>query len=386
MPAANRATVDEMPAAAAAPTPALPLAEIAGHVLRSLPLAVWVFDRGLRLMHRNDAAATLLAGSGNVVEILAKGTMEGCYQDWETDFRKVLSSGQPARWDNVVLTKAGDEECLLNLTCTPLTEQDGNKVIGAVLIAEDITRRAGLEKRLAVSERLAAVGRLAAKVAHELNNPLDGILRYINLSTRLLDGGDASKVPGYLAESRKGLIRMAQIIGELLEFSRSSHPYFDALNINRTVEEAVRTLQDKAGVAGVTVTLDLREEGMPSLRGGMLYQVCCNLLKNAIDAMPDGGRLTVTTGLREREVVLRFEDTGIGLPEDIERIFEPFFTTKKPGQGTGLGLAICKDYIERLRGRILAERNQPQGAVFTVSIPLSGCVPTNPPAKESSRP
>jgi two-component system NtrC family sensor kinase len=107
----------------------------------------------------------------------------------------------------------------------------------------------------------------------------------------------------------------------------------------------------------------------------MLFQVCCNVIKNAIDAMPDGGRLTITTAALDRDVVLRVEDTGVGLPENMDEIFEPFFTTKKPGEGTGLGLAICKDYVERLHGRITAERADPQGAVFIVSIPLASCVP-----------
>ena len=266
---------------------------------------------------------------------------------------------------------------LLNLVCAPLTGSDGRAVLGGVLAAEDITNRASLERRLAVSERLAAVGKLAARVAHELNNPLDGILRYINLAIRLLgpEAGVENKVVGYLEESRQGLMRMAQIISELLEFSRSSSAHFDEININSTVEEAVRTMQDKADRSGVVVTTVLRQERMPILRGGMLFQVCCNLIKNAVDAMPDGGRLTITAGVVDREVILRFEDTGIGLPDSVDRIFQPFFTTKKPGEGTGLGLAICKDYVERLHGRITAERGEPCGAVFTIYIPLASCVP-----------
>ena len=355
--------------------PSPPLAEIAEHVIRSLPLGVVVFDRHLKVVHRNEAAEKLFATGDAVAEILAAGTVPGRCHDWESELRGVLETGDAMRHDNVLFCPDTDTELLLNLVCTPLTHGRNAEVIAAVLTAEDITTRAGLEKRLAVSERLAAVGKLAARVAHELNNPLDGILRYINLSLRRLEDGQADKVAEYLHESRKGLMRMAQIISELLEFSRATHTHFDELNINRTVEESVRVLQDKADQAGVTIALVFREEQMPSLRGGMLFQVCCNLVKNAIDAMPDGGRLTVTTGVAESEVVLRFEDTGVGLPPNTEEIFEPFFTTKKPGEGTGLGLAICKDYVERLRGRIVAERAAPRGAVFTVFIPLASCVP-----------
>ena len=105
--------------------------------------------------------------------------------------------------------------------------------------------------------------------------------------------------------------------------------------------------------------------------GSNLFQVFCNLIKNAVDAMPDGGTLTITTAAWSTgEVVVSFEDTGMGLPENAEQIFEPFFTTKPSGQGTGLGLAICKDIIEKYNGRILAENRPEGGARFTVVVPV----------------
>ena len=355
-------------------TASLSLPEEAGQVLQGLPLGVLVFDRELRVVYRNELARRMFTSVATVPELLAAGVVEGSGRDWAAELARVLETRMPLRQDHVVFV-TGNTELLLNLVCTPLTDRSGGEVTGGILAIEDITNRAGLERRLAVSERLAPVGKLAARVAHELNNPLDGILRYINLSIRLLDASTAGKVVGYLEESRQGLMRMAQIISELLEFSRSSSARFEEMNINGAVEEAVRTMQDNAQRAGVMMATFLREEGMPVLRGGMLFQVCCNLIKNAIDAMPDGGRLTITAAVVDRQVVLRFEDTGVGLPDDIDRIFEPFFTTKKAGQGTGLGLAICKDYIERLHGRIVAQRGEPHGAVFTIHIPLASCAP-----------
>jgi signal transduction histidine kinase len=112
---------------------------------------------------------------------------------------------------------------------------------------------------------------------------------------------------------------------------------------------------------------------MPAVRGGRLYQVCCNLIKNAIDAMPDGGRLTISTGRVDEHVVLRVADTGPGLPEDASRIFEPFYTTKEVGQGAGLGLAISKDFVEDMGGTLEGETDPEGGAIFTVRIPLSSC-------------
>ena len=120
--------------------------------------------------------------------------------------------------------------------------------------------------------------------------------------------------------------------------------------------------------------------------GTNLFQVFCNLIKNACDAMPDAGTLAVTTRLVDNQAVIRFEDTGVGLPEEIDRIFEPFFTTKDPGKGTGLGLAICKDIIEKYGGKIVPQRRADRGSVFTVRLPLQACGRLRPRQFPSSAP
>jgi two-component system NtrC family sensor kinase len=196
-------------------------------------------------------------------------------------------------------------------------------------------------------------------------------MRYINLAVRVseMEGGP-EKVVRYLNEARKGLTRMVQILGELLEFSRSSYGTYDESNVNRYVEDAVNAMQEKALRRGVNIVCNM-EGAMPPLRvGSNLFQVFCNLIKNAVDAMPDGGTLTVTTRLMNREVLVAFEDTGVGLPENVEQIFQPFYTTKPSGQGTGLGLAICKDIIEKYSGRIVAENRPEGGSRFTVVVPI----------------
>jgi signal transduction histidine kinase len=363
---------------AATPDPrSVASADVPGLVLDELPVGVLVFDQDLRVVRSNPAAERLIGGVRAAAEMPA-GPGQGGGPDWEAGLRRVIDLGVPAHRDVAVPGTGSAPERLLEVHCTPLPGGGGAGAVGVVLTVEDVSGRAGLERRLAVSERLAAVGKLAARVAHELNNPLDGILRYINLAARLLDGTDHEKVVGYLAESRKGLMRMAQILSELLEYSRGGRSQYEEADINRTVEEAVRALQVQADRAGVTVACAFRSDQMPVLRGGMLFQVCCNLIKNAIDAMPGGGRLTVTTAVTDNEVLLRFEDTGPGLPEPVEQVFEPFFTTKGAGEGTGLGLAICKDYVERLHGRITAEQADPNGAVFTVHIPRASCLPDPP--------
>lgn len=215
--------------------------------------------------------------------------------------------------------------------------------------------------------------KLVARVAHELNNPLDGILRYINLAIRLIGDDAPPKVVDYLHQSRKGLMRMVQITGELLTYARGDHGEYEETGINRVVEEAVRSMQDRVVESGIVITAGYRDDDMPMVAGSKLYQVCCNLIKNALDAMPDGGTLTINTGVVDGEVVLRFEDTGVGLPDNAERVFEPFYTTKDPNDGTGLGLAICREYVEELGGTIIASHGTDGGAVFSVQIPVERC-------------
>ncbi len=222
--------------------------------------------------------------------------------------------------------------------------------------------------------RMAALGRLAARVAHELNNPLDGILRYVNLALRVnqSSGGDG-RINEYLDKARGGLLRMAQITTGLLEFSRASHAPPEQATINRIIEDAIASMAGRATEAGVIVERRFLADDLPVARGSNIFQVFCNLIKNALDAMPEGGTLTAATRIEAGDVVISFEDTGIGLPEEADRIFEPFFTTKAPGRGTGLGLAVCREIIERYGGTITAHRRQPAGTAFVVRIPEKSC-------------
>jgi len=222
--------------------------------------------------------------------------------------------------------------------------------------------------------RMAALGRLAARVAHELNNPLDGILRYVNLALRVNhSGGGDSRINEYLDKARGGLLRMAQITTGLLEFSRASHAPPEQATINRIIEDAIASMAGRAAETGVSVERHFLAADLPVARGSNIFQVFCNLIKNALDAMPQGGTLTVVTRTEPDDLVIAIEDTGIGLPDEADRIFEPFFTTKEAGRGTGLGLAVCREIIERYGGTITAHRRDPKGTAFVVRIPEKNC-------------
>lgn len=373
-----KATKDVSPDA-----PKVGVADLFEQVFESLPVAVVVFDRRLQVIRRNSAAKNLLPEHTDLSVVLSELTVEGRYEDWAVELRRVIDARLPRRIDVTMRQGQDAGETFLNLLIHPLLSSMSDAVSGGVLLAEDVTAHITMERRLGVSERLAAVGKLAARVAHELNNPLDGILRFTNLAIRRATevSGDA-KILQYLESARSAVVRMSEITGDLLEFSRSTPSTFEQATINKIVEDAVRTMDGRATDKGITVVCNFQEQDLPVVRGSNLFQIFCNLIKNAVDAMPDGGTLTVSTRISESEVIVTVADTGIGLPQEVERIFEPFFTTKAPGHGTGLGLAVCKDLIEKYSGSIAASRNDPKGTVMTVRLPIAGCAAVPPPRQQ----
>jgi len=349
-------------------------AELLSAAFESLPVCLVVFDRAHRVLARNESARLLLPDDDDICIILSKLTAATRFDDWSGELARMFETHAARRFDAMVRPARDQADVFLSLACSPLRDGATGAVTGGVLLAEDVSSRVNMEQRLAVSERLAALGKLAARVAHELNNPLDGILRYVNLAIRVSQSDAADvRVGEYLDKARGGLMRMTQITTALLEFSRSAHAPMEQATINKIVEDAITAMNGRASEVGVTVVCNLRKADLPVVRGSNIFQVFCNLIKNAIDAMPHGGTLTVTTSLDGPDVVIAFEDTGIGLPAEAERIFEPFFTTKDPGRGTGLGLAVCKEIIERYGGSITAHRRQPAGTAFIVRIPERNC-------------
>ena len=344
---------------------------LAQNALKSLPFPVVVFAPDLTIRFNNQGY--FLSGTSDATtleRLFEQIKLRPNPEEIVRKCREVLSTGQPAKLQRLEYGDAPQdpnaEATLLDLHCSALSDEAG-RVSGAVLVLEDITERVTLEKRVAFYERLAMVGKLAAKIAHELNNPLDGILRFVNLAIRVTKEDDPSQ--RYLEHSRKGLMRMVKIVRELLEFSRSTMTAFEHTSVNAMVEESLRSVEGQATANAVKVETDLAGD-LPSIRSGDLVQVFCNLAKNALGAMPDGGLLRVTSALEGDDVVVRFADTGPGIPPEIrDKVFEPFFTTKKPGEGTGLGLAISRDIVEKYGGSIAIEDAPGHGAILAVKIP-----------------
>ncbi|MCP4612225.1 MAG: PAS domain-containing protein [Planctomycetes bacterium] len=347
--------------------------EIEGHsrsILQLLPIGVIAFNTDLKIVEANPQAKKLIEVSDFIDKSLAKGTDDKIWLDWTEQLQSVISKGKTCRYDDVVYTSDGQTK-LLRIIFTPFTEAQTAKNLGAIAIIEDVTEKVNTQRQSANTERLAAVGKLASKVAHELNDPLDGILRYVNLTMRIVEKESLEKPKEYLTQCRKGLMRMVQIVSELLEFSRSTYTPLEYTSVEHIIEDAVKTMDSKAETSNVQILRNYTS-GLPQIRSGNLFQVFCNLTKNALDAMQDGGELRISTSLASNDMIAaEFRDTGTGLPaEKTEAIFEPFFTTKDTGKGTGLGLAICRDIVESYHGRITAENNLEGGSSFTVYLPV----------------
>lgn len=229
-----------------------------------------------------------------------------------------------------------------------------------------------MERRLAASERLAATGSVAAKVAHELNNPLDGVMRYLGLAERC-SGPEAAR---YLSGARDGLMRMAQIIRGLLDQGRPWQNAGERTAVHRLLDEAVGVMQPRAHSLGVTVMCDF-DDRVQGLVEGSVFQVFCNIIKNALDAMPGGGLLKMSLAPTSKGCEVLFADSGSGMSADqAERIFEPFYTTKPHGEGSGLGLSLCREILQHLGGSIGAECNPGGGVILRVQLPLRSTLPS----------
>ena len=227
-----------------------------------------------------------------------------------------------------------------------------------------------LKKVIDHSQKFSSLGKLVGGFIHEINNPLDGIIRYINLSLDCLE--EESIVKEYLFEAKQGLNRIARFIRSLLDFCWSLSSSQNSIDINRALEESLFLFNYYFHRYRIEVKKFFSP--LPKVLDRGLRVVFNNIIKNACDAMKEsGGELFISTQIEGGRIKIVFKDTGCGIPEEIkEKIFEPFFTTKKIGEGSGLGLAISYEIIQRYQGKIFVESEKNQGATFVIELPLEG--------------
>ncbi|MBL7215367.1 MAG: GHKL domain-containing protein [Phycisphaerae bacterium] len=336
-------------------------------IAQSFQAGIISFDRHLKVIDHTPAVEKLVDLQPTIHQTLSLGTDPNIWDNWQETLASVLETGRQIDFGVVKYTQA-DTSRLLHISCIPVTDTKTPHALGAAAILIDVTDKLEAEHEMAQAERLMAIGKIAGKVAHELNNPLDGILRYVNLTLRILDQNQPEKAKEYLSHCRTGLQRMVQIITEMLEFSRSANQAFETSPIDKLLDDAIRAMESP--LRQIEVQIIRSETGpLPHVKSDSLFQVFCNLIKNACDAMPEKGKLTITVTRTEHDCRIEFRDTGHGFdPEKTDDLFKPFFTTKPKGRGTGLGLAICKDILEKLNGTIHAQNHPEGGASFTIQL------------------
>jgi PAS domain S-box-containing protein len=271
------------------------------------------------------------------------------------------------------LTTRAGEQRTVNIAIAPLLSRDFVSV-GRIILVDDITERVSLEAQLTQADKLSSIGLLAAGVAHEINTPLAVISSYAQMLSKQLKG-DARLSP-VLDKITQQSFRAAEIANGLLNFSRTSTTEFRETNLNQVIRDTLSLLEHQFKTAQIIVDLELAEH-LPPIHGnpGKLQQVFLNLLLNAKDAMPGGGRLRVAT-MANGHVEAVVADSGSGIaPEHLKRIYDPFFTTKtmpKPGdrRGTGLGLSVSYGIIQEHAGKIHVESAVGAGTTFHLEFPL----------------
>lgn len=224
-------------------------------------------------------------------------------------------------------------------------------------------------QQISQSEKLASIGRLAAGVAHEINNPLAGVLTFAHLLREKsnMDDQDREDLDLIIAETS----RAAEIVRGLLDFARERPAMKEPLNINDVIQRTIRLLVNQKTFQQIEIVETLQDH-LPDVDGdeNQLQQVILNLILNACEAMPDGGMLSIETSASEGQVVVKVTDTGCGIDaEHLDEIFEPFFTTKPVGQGTGLGLSVSYGIVQQNGGNIDIESEVGKGTTFTMTFP-----------------
>lgn len=227
-----------------------------------------------------------------------------------------------------------------------------------------------LKRQIVVHERLATLGKLAGGIAHEFNNPLDGVMRYTNLC--LQHAGEDGIVRGYLLEIKQGLNRMANIVRSLLACSRgTARDGVQKIDPNTAVIQALESLKIDLSQKHIAVEKFLAA-GLPMISDFGLERIVENLVRNALDVVEESGWIAVRTALEHGALILTVEDNGCGIQgmEDVGRIFEPFYTTKGSDKGCGLGLTIVSEIVKSYSGDIHLETDPGKGTKFVITLPI----------------
>ena len=268
----------------------------------------------------------------------------------------------------ITLVLPNKEERIFDVARTPLLDNKLNPY-GTIIVFEDVTEKVRLQQQLLTSEKLASIGLLSAGVAHEINTPLTGISSYVQLLQKKLTDTHYIQI---LEKIEAQTERVARIVKNLLNFARHpSDTTFRQVNLKECLQEIISLIDYKLKTMNIKLELNLQEVKPIMGQAERLQQVFINIILNALDAMPKGGKLRIDLFQKNQEAVISIADTGTGIKkEHLPRIFDPFFTTKGLGKGTGLGLSISYAIIKDHDGRIEVESEVGKGSTFYIYLPF----------------
>ena len=257
---------------------------------------------------------------------------------------------------------------IFDITKTPLLDNQMDPY-GTVVVFEDITEKITMQQQLLTSEKLASIGLLSAGVAHEINTPLTGISSYVQILQKKLTASSHSQV---LEKIEVQTDRVAKIVKNLLNFARNpSESAFQKIDLSENLQEIISLIDYKLKNMNIDLQLDMHPVKPIWAQGERIQQVFINIILNAMDAMPDGGKLRIHLDQNDNQAIVSIEDTGTGIKsQHLPHIFDPFFTTKGIGKGTGLGLSISYAIIKEHEGRISVDSETGKGSRFVIFIPM----------------
>ena len=351
-------------------------------VLDALPVSLYVVDRDYRIVTWNRHREIGLQGiprdsaiGRNVFSVLSRYP-EGRVRH---EFERAFSTGQIERIEQQTVAEDGSTKHWV-VSKVPMIDDESGKVTHVITVGEDVTMRVEAMHAVGRAEKLAAVGRLAAGVVHEINNPLATISACAEALEQRVDEGAfaasyaADDLNEYLGLIKSEAFRCKSITTGLLDFSRLRTGDRHPMDVGLMLRSSANLVSHQNRGDRIKIELDIAAD-MPMVNAdaGQIQQAVIALATNAIDAMPHGGTLTFRAFAEKRRILIEIEDTGIGIePDDMSKIFEPFFTTKEVGKGTGLGLAVCYGIITDHAGRLSVRSNVGRGSTFAITLPVSG--------------
>jgi two-component system NtrC family sensor kinase len=348
-------------------------------IIDSLPLSLYAINRDYRVVawNRNRELGELGIPRGsalgkNIFSVLTRQRRDLL----QAEFARVFERGQIERIEHETTTAIGEVKHWL-ISKIPMWIDPNQEVSHVITVGEDITARVEANRAVARAEKIAAIGRLAAGVVHEINNPLATIATCAEaLESRVNDGefkesAAVDDLREYLGLIRSEAFRCKTITNGLLDFSRTRPAAHAPVSLGDIIASAIRLLSHQQRANNIRFQIETVND-LPLVSGdeGQLQQAIIALGTNAIDAMPVGGQLKIVSKKNGENILVEVSDNGAGIPaENVAKIFEPFFTTKEVGKGTGLGLAVCYGILTEHGGSLDVQSTVGVGTTFTISLP-----------------